>query len=520
MEPYRHGGAASSNPAAELEAHLHAMRLGDPSSSASHLQPHHRAAIPPLLLNPQQQQVLARAPPPPHMFQYPPQALLPTATPDMRLLPPPHMFQHPPQALLPTATLDMRLLPHPHPQARSYFGGGEGFFPGDGYVSPVGASFPFGVNHPSFNFNVPAAPRPSNLSVSAEEYHPGSSRSASALTRVEVLSLLVQGQMVQALVMSAESSPHVVQLLAEGDARVRQGVLAGIRSVVHNVMKHSVGGHDVFLELLRACNGKPDDLKVLIDNVCNGKGKLMAAFHENLGRIALEELIRMMASNRPLCERLIRGLFEKERLLQASSGHVVLRHCFATLPYEECSFIIKHALETIDVVLFSPFGWSSLAVCFENAKGDDLKKLEELVFTLTSEIAKGKWSTYLLQNLLVSGSEDLKVRISHRVAADILDLAMDEDGCYVVQACILASTETLRCVLDAVQSLHRRGLEALVLGWCSTYVVRNLLLMGKNFLPELTKNLAFRIEGMPVDVRRQKEAELVLQLIHELFPFS
>ncbi|CAN6307689.1 unnamed protein product [Urochloa humidicola] len=459
MEPYRHGGAASSNPAAEVEAHLHAMRLGDPSSSASH----HRAAIPPLLLNPQQQQVLARAPPPPpppHMFQYPSQALLPTATPDMRLVPPPHMFQHPPQGLLPTATPDMRLLPYPHPQARSYFGGGEGFFPGAGYISPVGASFPFGVNHPSFNFNVPAAPtpsaapRPSNLSVSFEEYHPGSSRSASTLTRVEVRSLLVQGQMVQALVMSAESSPHVVQLLAEGDARVRQGVLAGIRSVVHNVMKHSVGGHDVFLELLRACNGKPDDLKVLIDNVCNGKGKLMAAFHENLGRIALEELIRMMASNsnRPLCERLIRGLLVKERLLQASSGHVVLRHCFATLPYEECSLIIKHALETIDEVLFSPFGWSSLAVCFENAKGDDLKKLEEMVLTLTSEIAKGKWSTYLLLNLLVSGSEHLKARIVHCVAADILDLAMDEDGCYVVQACILASTETLWRVLDAVQT--------------------------------------------------------------------
>ncbi|CAN6307688.1 unnamed protein product [Urochloa humidicola] len=493
MEPYRHGGAASSNPAAELEADLHAMRLGDPSTTASHLQPHHLAAIPPLLLNPQQQQVLARAPPPPYMFPYPTQALLPTATPDMPLL------------------------PHPHPQARSYFG--------VGYVSPVGASFPFGVNPSSFNFNVPAAPtpsaapRPSNLSASAEEYHPVSSRSASALTREEVRSRLVQGQMVQDLVMSAESSPHVVRLLAEGDTRVLQSVLHDIKPVVHNVMKHSVAGHAVFLELLRACS--PDDLGFLIHAVCNGKGKLMAAFDENLGRKALEELIwMMMARNRPLCKQLILGLLVNERLLQESSGHVVLRHCFATLPYEECSLIIKHALETIDEVLFSPFGWSSLAVCFENAKGDDLKNLEAIVLTRTSEIAKGEWSTYLLQNLLVSGSEHLKLHIVDRVAADILDLAMDKVGCYVVQACFHTSTEALRRVLDAVLALPRGELEALVLGWCSTNVVQNLLETGKKFLPELTKKLAFWIKVMLVEVRKQRDAKLVLLLIQKLFPFS
>ncbi|CAN6321105.1 unnamed protein product [Urochloa humidicola] len=516
MEPYRQGGASSSNPDAELEAHLQAMLLNAQQQQVL------ARAPPPLLLNAQQQQVLARAPPQPYMFPYPPQA------PGML---PPHMFRHPP-----TATPDMR--PLPHQQARSYFGDGEGFFPGAGYVSTVSASSSssFGVNPSSSNFNVPAAatpsaaPRPSNLRFNAEEYHPNS-HSASALPgaqrggtdrflREEVRSRLVQGQMVQDLVMSAESSPHVVDLLAEGDARVRQCVLYGIKPIVHNVMKHSVAGHAVFLQLLRACNGKSDDLKVIIDAVCNGKGKLMAAFDDNLGRIALEELIRMMAWNRPLCKRLILGLLVNERLLQESRGHVVLRHCFAMLPYEECSLIIEHALETIDEVLFSRFGATSLAaVCLENAEGDDLKNLEEMVLTRTSEIAKGKWSTCLLQYLLVSGSEHLKLRIVHRVAADILNLAMDEFGCYVVRACILVSTEALQHVLDAVLGLHRRELEELVLGRCSTYVVHNLLVRGKKFLPVLTKRLASWIEGMPVVVRRQKDAELVLLLIHELFPF-
>ncbi|CAN6321104.1 unnamed protein product [Urochloa humidicola] len=324
--------------------------------------------------------------------------------------------------------------------------------------------------------------------------------------------------MVQDLVMSAESSPHVVRLLAEGDTRVLQSVLHGIKPVVHNVMKHNVAGHAVVLELLRACS--PDDLGFLFHAVCNGKGKLMAAFDENLGRKALEELIWMMARNRPLCKQLILGLLVNERLLQESSGHVVLRLCFAMLPDGECSLIIKHALETIDEVLFSPFGWSSLAVCFENAKGDDLKKLEAIVLTRTSEIAKGEWSTYLLQNLLVSGSEDLKLHIADRVAADILDLAMDKVGCYVVQAGFHSSTEALRRVLDAVLALPRGELEALVLGWCSTNVVHNLLVTGKKFLPELTKKLASLIKVMLVEVRKQRDAKLVLLLIQELFPFS
>lgn len=52
---------------------LHAVRLGDPSSSQ--LQPLHPAATSSLLLHPQQ----VLAPPPPHMFQYPPQVLAPPA---------------------------------------------------------------------------------------------------------------------------------------------------------------------------------------------------------------------------------------------------------------------------------------------------------------------------------------------------------------------------------------------------------------------------------------------------------
>ncbi|CAN6313744.1 unnamed protein product [Urochloa humidicola] len=522
MERYRQGSSASSNPTANLEAFLHAMRLGDPSSSASHLQPQHHAAIPPLLLNhhhhhhhQQQQQVLA---PPPHMFRYPPQALLPTATPGMWRPPPPPMLQYPAQELLrPTAPPDMRL---------NYFGG-EGF----------------NVNPPAPSFNVPAAPTPLaapgpiNPSTSAQEYRPNS-RSTSALlrallngadplpsTQTEVRSRLVQGQMVPALVMSAESSPHVVHLLAEGDAGVRRGVLAGIRHVVHRVMKDNVAGYAVFLELLRACDGKHEELKVIIDAVCNGTGVLIDVFDEEyLGRKALEELIKMMARNCPLCDRLILGLLEKERLLQKSSGCVVLRHCFNMLPYEDCSLIITYAVGNIDEVLFSPYGWRSLAECFENAQGDDLKNLEAIVLTRTSEIAKGEWSAGLLRYLLWSESdrEHLKSRIVDRVAADILDLSMDKFGCRMVDACFLGtkSREALPRLLNALLSLHRSQLQALVLDWCSNIIVRKVLLAGKDSLPELTRKLAFRIEGLGAEMRKQDNAKLVLRLIYNLFPFG
>ncbi|CAL4938037.1 unnamed protein product [Urochloa decumbens] len=531
MESYRQGGAASSNPTANPEAFV--LRLGDPSSSASHLQPHHHAAIPPPLPNPQQQQqVFARAPPT-QMFQYPPQALLPTATPNMR--PPPHMLQYPPQALLPTATLGMR--PLPHPQARSYFGDGESFFPGAGCVSTVGAYFHFGVNRPSFN--VPAAPSPwaapgqSILSTSGEEYRPNSHSTSAVLGALRngtdrFPSTRAEMQMVQDLVMSAEGSPHVVGLLAEGDARVRKRVLAGIRHVVHKVMKDDVGGHAVFLELLRACDGKHDELEFIIDTVCNGKGVLMKVFNnEHLGRKALGELIEMMARNLPLCERLIRGLLEKECLLQESTGDVVLRHCFTVLPNkEECSLIIiKHALENIGDVLFSRFGWRCLAECLANAhRGDDLKALEEVVVKLTSEIAKGTWSFQLLQQILWSDNEDLKMRVVEGVARDIVDLAMHKAGCYVVEACFIGTTsspEALRRLLDALMPLGPRDLQALVLGCHSNDIVQKLLVEGKNAFPAETRALAFKIEGkLGAEARKQEQAQTVLDLIFMLFPFG
>ena len=68
MEPNKQGDAALSNPTADLEARLDAMRLGDPSSSQP-LSPQH-------VLVPSAAPVMST---PPQMPQSPPRVLVPTA---------------------------------------------------------------------------------------------------------------------------------------------------------------------------------------------------------------------------------------------------------------------------------------------------------------------------------------------------------------------------------------------------------------------------------------------------------
>ncbi|KAL6649380.1 hypothetical protein ACP70R_013604 [Stipagrostis hirtigluma subsp. patula] len=185
MEPMKQGGAASSMPAADLDARLHAMQLGDPSSSRPQQQCH--ASPTPLLLLPKE----------------PPQVLVPTSTPVAQPLP--HPLQPPPRALVPTAAPDRRMLQQqlqvappywPQPQPQSY-GGGESST-GARFVSPVGAHIYAslrGACNPSSIFasvygahsprsNAPAAPfppvvpKPSKLRASAKEYLPQSHPSA------------------------------------------------------------------------------------------------------------------------------------------------------------------------------------------------------------------------------------------------------------------------------------------------------------------------------------------------------
>ncbi|RCV46133.1 hypothetical protein SETIT_9G508100v2 [Setaria italica] len=405
----------------------------------------------------------------------------------------------------------MRLLPHPHQLRAS----------GTGYFSPLQRP---DAPTPS------AAAMPSRLSAGAEEYRPTSlSHLSEALTQEEVRARLLRGSTEQYLVMSPVSSAHVVGLLAEGDATVRRRVIACVRPIVHRVMTNR---YPVFLALLHACNGRVNELKDIIGAMCNGKGFLMQfdgkEDHKTKQRflclisctVALKELIRVVAWNRPLCKTLVHGLLRKERLMVEREGLAVLRHCFTMLPYEDCSMIFKDTLGAIDEILSSQFGWRCVAVCLENARNGELKDLEATILTRTSAFAKGRWSSYFLQHVLRYGSEQFKARIVERVAKDIVELSVDKFGCYVVEDCFLStgSLAGLQRVLDAFLDLHDDDLAVAVKGWYSNYAIQKLLAAGKDHLPVRATELARRIEALPEVVRKHEFAKLVMEIINKLFP--
>ena len=76
------------------------------------------------------------------------------------------------------------------------------------------------------------------------------------------------------LLMCSEFSPHVVRLLEERDERVKWCVLDKVKPFVDTIMGNREG-HAVFLELLRACEGRFDELEGIVQAACNRKGFLM-----------------------------------------------------------------------------------------------------------------------------------------------------------------------------------------------------------------------------------------------------
>ncbi|RLN40968.1 uncharacterized protein C2845_PM01G06030 [Panicum miliaceum] len=526
MEPNnKQGGAASSKPVTDLEGGLHAMRLGDPSSPRL-LPRHPDAATSSLPFHPQQ-------------------VLAPTAAPVER--PPPHVPQPPPRELAPTATAPgMRLLPHQHqsrPEARSY--GGVEPSPADRirrnlrYTAPAASTSS-------------VAPKQSNLSVSAEPfyptfmqwpstpfsstsqnengsldaYHPSALRSAlhadAALLqwrREHVRArLLDRGTLDAFVLMSPEFSPHVVSLLEERDETMRRCVLAKVLPFVHTVM-WTREGHDVFRELLRACEGRFDELESIVQAVCNRKGFLMCVAVQHLGVIALKELIRVVALNPQLRVTLLTGLLN-DCLMERSKGDVLLHQYFRVLPHEDCKIITRVAVASIDAMLSSPMGCYCLLVCLWNATDGELQDLEDNILRRTGVTATNECGKDFLEHALAHGGEQLKVRIAERVGENIVDLSRHRLGHYVVSACIrlTRSVEAVECVLSAFLLLRPSELEALVRGPPSTSVLAALLETGKRYSPSLAEDLARRIVALPA---QEEDAGLWLLMwtIDSLFHF-
>ncbi|OEL21744.1 hypothetical protein BAE44_0017239 [Dichanthelium oligosanthes] len=331
------------------------------------------------------------------------------------------------------------------------------------------------------------------------------------LTREEVRARLLHDPKDLSLLMSAESSAHVVHLLAEGDERTLWGVLARVKPVLHEVMGSSEG-HAVFLALLRACEGRFNELKDIVNIACNGRGLLMRAVQQDLGEEALKELIEVVARQPQLPALLIDGLLG-ESLMEQRKGPVLLRHCFTYLPYENCKIIIRVALATIDKMLSSRNGWRCLAECLAKRKkrrppgprgvhleADQGNRQGSMQVESDKTSSRGtRRSSYFLQHVLRCDSEQLKLRIAERVAENIMELSVHKFGHFVVEACILwpATRAALRRVLDAFLGVGDYELELLVRGLYSSYVLQKLLRRDKHNFPVPTAELATRIEALP-----------------------
>ncbi|KAJ1298406.1 hypothetical protein BS78_01G450500 [Paspalum vaginatum] len=500
----KEGAATSSNPTADLEAHLRAMGLGDPSSSLmlSRLRAMGLDVGDPssssLLLSRLRAMGLepttapfVRAPM--NMPQSPPQVLGPTAAPVMRapmnmlqsppqapgpatlfVKPPMNMPQSPHQMLGSNATPDMRLLPNrfqSQEQPLSYDDAGAsfsgaGYEPGGASIrssigvrsqrfnapatptpsetpSPrpsklpeVGASADKYQHHPVFVSHLPPAPSPSTLISTTSQHQPSVSEprlgvTATPSARNDNTSVnpdpdiaaffsklrsdaacpwtLEEPEVVRArllrgpregepgdrgdravLAMFANSTAQVVQLLAKGDEEVRLRVLARVKRVVDKVMGRS-DCHPVFLALLRACEGRFDELRGILDSAARiSKVFLVEVLTLGHGEEILKEFIRVVAPNPNLRETLITNLL-CGGLLYDTKGAALLRHCFPLLPYKDIrSVIFRFAINKIDAVLSFDGGRMCLLECLANATNGELRALENTILMYTRKLAKDK----------------------------------------------------------------------------------------------------------------------------------
>ncbi|KAL6649382.1 hypothetical protein ACP70R_013606 [Stipagrostis hirtigluma subsp. patula] len=313
--------------------------------------------------------------------------------------------------------------------------------------------------------------------------------------RTEIRNRLLMAPMELVFAMVPQWSSHVVDLLQEGGQEVRLSVLAGVKRNVHKIMV-SCEGQAVFIQLLRSCEGLPHELQGIVLAACNGNGFLMRIARNDSGFTSLKELISAVAPHPQLCEALINCLL-REGLMQNDSVRI-LERCFTTLPYNDCSIMIRFAIATIDNMLSSTFGSECLAECFTNARNGELRALEEIILSSTHKMAKGQYSNYFLQKVLQRGSELLRERIAEGLMEDIVGLMVDRCGRFVVETCFIrtGSVPLLQRVLDVLQGLPDDRLAELVKDRSHNHVPGKLLETGRTHFPEQVLALERRIEKL------------------------
>ncbi|XP_044372893.1 pumilio homolog 2 [Triticum aestivum] len=268
-------------------------------------------------------------------------------------------------------------------------------------------------------------------------------------------------------------SALVVQLLEQVDEEIRRRVLGWFVHRAHEIMGNRQG-HAEFATLLRICRWRHEELRSIVEAAITPN----LVSRSNDGVTSLKMLIAEVARHWDLSERLV-GSFVNERVMDEPGGNELIAHCFTTMPYEATKALIRHALDTINDKLESEFGSRCLAVCFRNARADELKDFEKVVCEDAIAMAMGQYSNYFMQGVLEHGDIGVQYAVVDQLMTEVASLCCHRYGHYVLQSCILKTGdyrgELLRRLIQELERLGDTQLAGLVKNRFGSRVLSRLL---------------------------------------------
>ncbi|KAE8803854.1 Pumilio domain-containing protein [Hordeum vulgare] len=315
-----------------------------------------------------------------------------------------------------------------------------------------------------------------------------------ARTPEETRSRLLRAPIDLHVVTFPQSPKHVVELLQEGDDKIRLNVLAGVTRRIHDFMGSS-DGHKVFVELLVACAGRDGEVKAIVEAALHCRPKLLPLMKHDHGASCLEQLMAAAAPDSNLCAMLL-DRFLYEGVLLDGKGDRVLNCCFDTMRYEDTKVILHAALDgdMMDAMAYSrsPAGSKCLVECFNNARGNEFRRLQDAVIDKAYDLAMGEYSNYFVQHALEHTDVQTRQILVQRLMPHVVTLSLHRTGSYVVEACFQKAQQVDQ-VLHEFLIMGDDQLVELVQGNYSNYVVHRLLDAAKEGYPKETLGLARRI---------------------------
>ncbi|KAM0920074.1 hypothetical protein ACQ4PT_007732 [Festuca glaucescens] len=289
-----------------------------------------------------------------------------------------------------------------------------------------------------------AVPDRSSDALSVPDYIRGR-RSVSHLSGIPLAQTLRQPRTLEET-RSVLLSGALMDLQLEGTdddrERIRVTVLAGVRCRVHDFMD-SREGHEVLVALLRACAGRHAEVHAIVHAALgrnpNGRQRhaLLRLTKHGYWETCLKELMTAAAPYHNLCAALVHR-FLSEGVMEHTNGDQLLRHCFATMPYQDTMVLVQHALSNMGAMLESVSGSKCLVECYAAAQGEELRAFQETLLTHAHIFAMGEHSNYFMQHALEHGDVETRRRLLDRLVGDgggLVELALDCYGSYVAEAC-------------------------------------------------------------------------------------